>query len=667
MKDTSRMVRSFHCQGLILFALILNLSACNPNKGMLKEAQSIPYSANPEALSNVWANEGGEKIAQEDTRSAKASTQNSIWNHQKINLFAAKNEVIGFNLILEAANAPSFTVRVEFNHLDGPGGSKILSTPTAPEGVFDYTARDIELFYVRYLKIKGLSRLGFEHYDERHIPEHLRRPFSAEGLGSGTWNNRPDHDKSYPDIAVPMEAVNTFTIAAGQSQSVLADIYIPKDGVPGIYQGAVKVFERDHLSYTIPVELKVRGFALPDAPHSKTMLNLGYADIAKRYVGTENPTDPSDIAKVKLIRDRHFQMAHRHKISLIDNNSGTDGSDQPAHEWIPRLNGSLFSSANGYRGPGVDTGNGIFSVGTYGSWSWKNSGKAVIQEHADAWANWFTGYAPGTDYFLYLIDESSNYPQIESWAIDLKPDQKSGVSLASMATLPLPSAENNTPALEVVTSTMDVGDTDTWNTALLNLRVDPKKRFYMYNGKRPASGSFMIDDDGTALREVPWGQYKKGVDRWFYWESTYYKDFQSGRGQTDLFNSAQTFGGNPTQDLVLGKTSDNYANGDGVLFYPGTDLVYPESSYDLSGPIASVRLKEWRRGIQDIDYVALASEIDPVRTQTIVDSVVKSVLWENGIADPSDPTWVRCDIGWSNQADTWEAARAKLADIIEGQ
>jgi hypothetical protein len=30
----------------------------------------------------------------------------------------------------------------------------------------------------------------------------------------------------------------------------------------------------------------------------------------------------------------------------------------------------------------------------------------------------------------------------------------------------------------------------------------------------------------VALREQPRGQYKKRIDRWFWWEATYYDDNQ---------------------------------------------------------------------------------------------------------------------------------------------
>ena len=672
-------IRLRNSQFLALLFALITFMGCNSGTNGTNPGLNLPaldgdsneivpgedYAADPVSLSAAWANDGGDKVAQSELRGTNqpSSVANSLWNGSKIHLFGAKNEVLGFNLVLEAGHRAASNVSVQFDHLDGPSGNIIASTPVSGDGVFDYTQRDIELFYVRYLTIKGLSRLGYEHYDERHIPKRLRRPYTGEGIGSGGWTDRPDHDQAYPDIAVPMEAVRTFNVAQGQNQSVWVDLYIPKGIQSGTYQGAVTVSEGSHLSYRIPVELRVNRFSLPDTPSSKTMLHLGYSDISKRYVGSTYPNNSADLAKVQLIRDRHFQMAHRHKISLIDANEGSSvGTDQPSQEWRPRLDGSLFTANHGYRGPGEGVGNNIFSIGTYGSWGWQGEGASGMSTHARNWANWFAQNSPATEAFLYLIDESSNYSQTQTWASELRSDG----ALKGMATLPLPQAINNTPSLDVVTSTMDVGDTGTWNRALAQLRSDSRKRFFMYNGKRPASGSFMIDDDGVALREVPWGQYKKGVDRWFYWESTYYTDFQSGRGDVDVFNNAQTFGAAPQYDSVLGMTSGNYANGDGVLFYPGTDRVFPGSSYGLNGPIASLRLKDWRRGIQDVDYLTLAAKVDPARTQAIVNSMVKSVLWENGISDPNDPTWVRCDLGWSTNPDDWENARKQLTEIIQG-
>lgn len=167
------------------------------------------------------------------------------------------------------------------------------------------------------------------------------------------------------------------------------------------------------------------------------------------------------------------------------------------------------------------------------------------------------------------------------------------------------------------------------------------------------------------MRELAWTQYKKKIDRWFFWESTYYNNFQGGMGETRVFQSAFTFGARGETDAVLGETGWNYSNGDGVLFYPGTDRVFPADSYGVAGPFASLRLKHWRRGIQDVDYLTLAASFDPVRVAQIVGDMVPRAAWEYGVSDPGDPTWVRADISWSTDPDRWEAARQELGDIIE--
>jgi len=48
-----------------------------------------------------------------------------------------------------------------------------------------------------------------------------------------------------------------------------------------------------------------------------------------------------------------------------------------------------------------------------------------------------------------------------------------------------------------------------------------------------------------------------------------------------------------------------------------------------------------------------------------VQKMVPKVLWEIGVTDAADPTWVRAPISWSTDPDDWESARRKLARIIE--
>ncbi len=615
----------------------------------------------------VWANDGGNKVTQNELRAASPSSViNSVWNGSKVQLFGAKNEVVAFNLVIEAPTSRADNVSVQFDQLSGPNGYSITSRAASGDGVFNWQGRNIELFYVRYLQIKGISTNTISNYDERHTPERMRRPWSGAGIASGTWNDRKDHDKYYPDIAVPLELNPRFTINAGSNQSIWADIYIPKTTASGVYTGNINVSVNGANAASVPVQLTVRNFSLPDSPTTKTMAVYSPYEVNQRYHGTGyiNPLGSTGPKSIET-RQRHFMLAHRHKISLIDTNYEFN-SDQPApYEWPTRLDGSLFTPANGYDGPGVSVGNNVFAIGVYGSWVWKGQDQSSMWQHTNNWEQWFQSNSPSTERFLYLDDESKNYSQLQQWASWIKNNPGVGRNLLSMATIDLPHALSSVPSLSAVASTIYIGDPNTWGPAQQSFQSTPGNRFFTYNGHRPASGSFAIEDDGVSPRQIAWTQYKMKINRWYYWQTTYYNNAEGGTGQTNVFQSAQTFGGYPYYDSAKGMTSNGYSNGDGVLFYPGKDTLFPNDSYNVNGPIASLRLKNWRRGIQDTDYLALANAINPTATKQIIDAVIPKVLWEYGVDDPRDPTWKRTDISWSNDPDVWEQARSSLASIIE--
>ena len=625
------------------------------------------------ALSAAWANEGGDKVVQHDLRAAGgADVTSDAWDGTTIRLRGARNEVVSFNLVLEAAEVDVDAVLVRFDELEGPGGYSISSTPAPPgdgDLIFDWIARPIELFYVRYLQLEGLSILTWGNYDERHIPIRMRRPWSGPGYGEGTWYDRPDHDTFYPDIAVPLELHTPFDIPVGQNQSVWADVYIPTDAPPGTYTGTVEIIEGVATSRLLPVELTVWDFGLPDKPSTKAFIAASATDIYKRYLGKVWLGSPEEHDRADLIVDRHFQIAHRHRLDII----GAD--DDPAvmaPSWFDRLDGSLYTAARGYAGPGAGVGASVYCIGLYGGWTlaWDPDDVGSVQSMSESWIHWFEQNAPGVFPFVYLIDEPqpASYPDVEKWAqwIDATPGP--GAKLQGLSTVSYHTAQAAMPTLDMpCMGATFAGPTPEIIAAYESILADPDRSVCAYNGMRPGTGSFAMDDDGVALRATAWTQFKKAVDLWFYWQSTYYLDFQSGEGETDVFHSARTFGQDAYFDDVVGRTGWNYTNGDGVLFYPGTDHVYPDSSYDVDGPFASLRLKHWRRGLQDTEYLALAQAVDPAATAAIVASIIPEVLWEVGVETLVDPNWVLTDISWPTDPDVWEQARQELAQIITGQ
>lgn len=622
------------------------------------------------AITAIWANDGGDKVTRNElrARSGERSVQNSVWDGRQVRLFAAANEIVSVNLVIEAADQAANGVQVTFSDLTNGSGHRLRSDPARTRHkLFDWTSTEIELFYIQYLQVRGLSQLSYGTYDERQIPERLRRP-SIFGTPYGGWKDRPGADKFFPDIAVPLELVGAFDIPARFNQSIWADIYVPRTAPPGDYAGTITITEQGRVRARIPVRLEVLNFTLPDATTSLTMVATGYEEIARRYTGQSYPAaGSSQDDLVRRVADRQFLLARRHRISLVDDNAGAEPwpQDRPRPEWIPRLTGQLFSRENGYAGPGEGVASDLFVVGLYGAWQWWWGGaeREAMASHAAAWERWFRSNFPDVERFIYLSDESEDYDQTEKWAGWLKPGTQEEPALPTFATANLVKSLDALPSLSIFASWIGVGDTPVWEQAVRALR-QTGRRLFLYNGLRPASGSFAIEDDGVALRELPWGQFKMRVDRWFFWEATYYANYQGGRGDTDVFVEAQTFGGAAEFDDITGLTGPNTSNGDGVLFYPGTDAIFPQHSYELEGPIASLRLKHWRRGIQDVEYLALAEAIDRQATWAVIERMVPRVLWETGVGDPSDPTWVLAPVSWSTNPDDWEYARRQLAAII---
>ena len=629
-------------------------------------------------ITAIWANEGGDKVSQDELRvtnrseNATGLTKNRTWDGTTVSLFGAHNEVVSFNLTLEAGGPISATnVSVVFDTLVGPSGAAIHSdTPGDSNGIFDWTKRPIELFYTRYLQISGLSYFGYNTSDERQIPVRFQRPHTDEGQPSpgSSWVSRPDHDKFYPDPLVPLELIQRFDIASGKNQSIWVDIYIPKTVPAGTYSGNLRILENGVDVKAVPISLNVYNFVLPDEASLKTMAAVSPTDIMYRYVSAgqyRNWASP-DGQRIANITDKYYQLFHRHKIALIGENE-CPSNDRPCDTSVPRLNGSLYTADHGYDGPGVSTELGIFSIGTYGTWNWKYDGEGTMWAHADGWASWFQNNLPKTDYFLYLEDEPppSDFAQVETWAQWISEDPGPGSALRSAVTKTPVLAKTgmptvNIPMMPAGTGSCPNGESTCDNTAINQAVTDlykqtPGDKFWVYNDGRPATGSSMTEDDGIAMRVLGWTQFKMKADRWFYW-------YVNPDGTQDFYQNAVTFGSADHIDAANGWAGYGMSNGNGLLVYPGTDLFNPSDSYGVDGPVASLRLKQWRRGLQDGDYLTLAASVNPDAVKSIVDRVLPQTLWEYTANTPD--SYTGGGPSWSSDPDTWEEARAELAGII---
>jgi hypothetical protein len=101
----------------ILILLIL-ISSCK-KRDLYQDVHLI------KGIKRVWALDDGEKIKREDINNPLASDlNNAVWKDNKINLFGCRNEIIAFQLIIQAEKDGADDVNVSISSL-GNGSSLI--------------------------------------------------------------------------------------------------------------------------------------------------------------------------------------------------------------------------------------------------------------------------------------------------------------------------------------------------------------------------------------------------------------------------------------------------------------------------------------------------------------------------------------------------------------
>ena len=100
--------------------------------------------------------------------------------------------------------------------------------------------------------------------------------------------------------------------------------------------------------------------------------------------------------------------------------------------------------------------------------------------------------------------------------------------------------------------------------------------------------------------------------------------------------------------------SQGFGNGDGVLMYPGEDVLHPSENRGIAGPVSTVQLANLRRGLQDHLYLTIARDLG---LDALVNDALESVV-------PRVFSDAQREVGFAEDADTYESARYRLGAAI---
>lgn len=250
--------------------------------------------------------------------------------------------------------------------------------------------------------------------------------------------------------------------------------------------------------------------------------------------------------------------------------------------------------------------------------------------------------------------------------------QVSGYHVGSFVTSNWPQVNATAPNLDWPASTdwTQSGKTITdWQAGSTKYCTLGSTQCFGYNGHPSWSGTmFATEDDGISAMIFGPAAWKKGLNGWLLWQTVnWYNPGNQVPSENNVWDYAKTFGFETGgHDSSVGNTGFNYANGDGVLLYPGTDTVFSSHSWHIDGPLPTVRLKYIRNGINLYDYMKMAYAVDPSSTTNLVAAVLPQILYEHQCFTNADCTYSYGGRQWSEVPGTWETLRENLALTITG-
>ena len=485
-----------------------------------------------------------------------------------VRLAALRGEVVAFQVVVEAGDAPADGVTVD-----------LALAPSARTGA---GARPtVERFVEHAVEVTGRSRND-------------RRPGEALAWSKGA---RPKDDRVLglvPDALIPVGHAPAWcpyplAIAPRTAHALWIDVSVPVTAAPGTYEGDVTVAAHGALFARLPVTLTVDDVELPYRAVS-FFAHYGPEEELEARIGGGFETERS-----------LWQLLHRHHVdALADLTSPADVA-----RLAPALDGSLFTQAHGYSGPGEGAPPAVAAIGTYGRLGDPRP-EALRAVRA------VTPLVPKAidDLLLYAVDEQCRSPRGPGWRALLRgaPD------LARVRVAHTCSEDPSGQDVDLVMMAAQAYDGE-----LAARARGLGKAVWVYNGHRPQTGVLVLDADPVDPRATAWIAATRDVGRWFLWEATFWNDGNAGgHGPIDPFTTAESFHNADGDRMLL----------DGILVYPGAQKGFPARSLGRSEVLPSIRLKNLRRGIEDAGYLALARTADPAKADAIASTLIGAAFAE---------------------------------------
>lgn len=519
-------------------------------------------------------------------------------------VYAARGEYESFQVVVTAQNGPLVDVNASASPLENGSG-----------GVLD--ASHVTLYREVFVPVRHSVRYGV--CPPGLVPDALVpfvNPYTGEEIAEPKWT---DGKRVGPRFGAA-----DFDVFEGQNAVIWVDVRVPTDAKPGVYEGALKLTADNAAAVEVPVRLTVWDFVLPPGPTHEN--HFGGFERVAGYYGLDANSE-----QFHKIEDRYIAMMAEHRINppvpaRLKPEVGEDGTPQFSEEltakWAEFMKRYNVTNVQVPRAP-------------FGDITGANREKAV-----NFYRGWYAfldanGWAERA--YLYMLDEPNDaeaYERVrELGAVVAEAEPR-------LRRLVVEQPYTQNPAWGQLDQAVDIwcplfgfidGDSvgrvqangdEVWSyTALVQTAPPYHPKYESVKGWKPPF--WELDFASSGYRTSPWLNRRYNITGVLYWSSVYW-------GSPDR---------NPWDDPGF---RVRY-NGEGALFYPGDDA-------GIEGPVASIRLKSLRDGMEDYEYFALLEKLSGADA---VLSVVKEAV----------PDWgsITCDSA------KILSLRRKLGAAIEGK
>jgi hypothetical protein len=416
---------------------------------------------------------------------------------------------------------------------------------------------------------------------------------------TGQWPDAlvPDVD----DVVGEKRNAFPFDVKAGESRAIWVEVHVPADARPGIYRGAVTI-ETSEGEAEVPVTLTVWDFELPSTSSLRSSFGLAY--------GTTRAAHGKDGDEESRLRARYGQLGLDHRISLstLADDGRHNDLENVARQYGPLLDGTAPTTLDGAKLTAFKFVGNPTSVPEHQSWAKLFRERGWFEQLFDytcdeppltcAWEEIKTRsaavHAADPEFqtlvttHVQLAEEKGVFDQIDIMVpvvnfLDDRPNQElAGDQTAAYGSF----LQGENKELWTYQSCMSHGCGGTVNFG------NPSSSDQYYTGWP----SYMIDASAVRSRAQEWLTFLHGGTGELYWETSMAYTHDAWSNQWD-------FSG----------------NGDGTLFYPGTTARIGGQT-DI--PVASIRLKMIREGMEDFEYLKLLADAgDPALARTIAREV----------------------------------------------